>query len=188
LGSYEPLIWEEVEGLNHWISLTRVVSAVLEDRPESTELVVELEKPGDVRCRVRVLVGKREPYFTAQVLQISNIGKSSFALKGFYNYALPIPQDHVEVESMGGGVQDYFQQGAFWNDRDSGLVFGAISGQDARTSTSFWIDSDGYRHADCLRPIGVTLQPEEKWLAESDEPWVQLAGGTWPLPDFPYEP
>lgn len=200
LGSYNPLVWQEVGGQNLWTRTSQTlatqgrslgpvlvrldlvaqggdaaITAVNERGVQEQQRTAAL--PFEVSHRIVLYPGK--PWFLARLNYIRNLADRPLTLRGYFFYLNSAIGGDVRGDRPAGpGVPNYYGwAGAAWQDDDFGLVFGALPMHEA-LQASFWLDEGGGQHPDARRQLdpAVTLQPDQTYT-DPDQPWLLIYGG-----------
>ncbi|NSW58714.1 MAG: hypothetical protein HPY44_22100 [Armatimonadetes bacterium] len=203
LGTYNPLVWQEVSSQNLWV------------RTDSAKLDVEVGEVGAVihgtatggsgrpitavddqgrqeaqrsvaapfRVSHDIILPAKTNWFLARLDSIKcldSVDQRSFMLKGYFFYLNGLIGGSAEGDvpaSETHHVPNYYAlQGGAWQDDEAGLVFGTVPLSE-RITSQFWLSPDGGQHPDARRGLDfpVTLQPGTEWR-DSDQPWLLIYG------------
>ena len=207
LGSYNPLVWQEVNGQNQWVTTSSanvkltsvgpvrgIVYASAEggaSRPITTvddegTQEQQLAEPLSFRVAHHIVVYPSNRWFLARLDTIKNTSQRPLTLKGYFFYLNGAIGGSPDGDIPAGpGVPNYYAwAGAAWQDDEAGHVFGAVPLDDKLTA-QFWLDEGGGQHPDARRQLDepVVLQPGETYRDE-DRPWLLIYGGK--APDKPW--
>ena len=206
LGTYNPLVWQEVGGQNLWV---RTHAARLDVRQGPVGAVLHGVATGGVGRPITavnaegrheqqrseavgfevahdIIMPRDTPWFLARLDQITNTSDRPFLLKGYFFYLNGLIGGSAENDRPAGpDVPNYYAMtGGAWQDDEVGLVFGTVP-LDERIISNFWLSPGGGQHPDARRQLEepLLLGPGETYR-DADGPWLLIYGA--PLAQQPW--
>ena len=207
LGRYNPLVWQEVKGMDRWVQTDRFDRYALRKEKDRWLLDVTCSFGNDVpegtgdgipfQVTHRLTVYPGTTWFEASVVCVKNTAEVPLILKGVFFY-LPsaLGGDSFDDRPWGGDVRvpNYYKRlPGCWTD-PSGLFLGAGT-LNEKVSIHFWLDENGGQHPDARIILSepLSIPPGETWqgvpwesvfvYAGRGEPiWQKLKGCLEPLP------
>lgn len=198
LGTYNPLVWQEVGGQNLWVRTDAAqldvrqgpVGALLHGlatggvgRPitaVNTEGRHEQQRSEPVGFEVAhdIIVPRGTPWFLARLDCITNTSDRPLLLKGYFFYLNGLIGGSAEGDRPAGPeVPNYYAMtGGAWQDDEVGLVFGTVPLHDA-IAGRFWLSAAGGQHPDARRELQepLLLEPGETYR-DPHRPWLLIYG------------
>ena len=199
LGTYNPLIFQEVDGQNLWVKTSRCATSVdvgpvrarvrararggdappitaVDDRgaPEQQQAL-----PVPFEVTHTITVHPRTGWFLARLDRIRNISDRPLTLKGYFFYLNgTIGGDAQGDMPAGPDVPNYYDiVGGAWQDAEADLVYGAVP-LAQQITTRFWLDGAGGQHPDAHRQLDepVVIQPGDIYT-DPAQPSLLVYGG-----------
>jgi hypothetical protein len=204
LGSYNPLVWQEVGGQNQWTRATgapadaenarrvklgavRCVMDVTtrggEGRPitavdDQGKQEVQQARPPSFEVTHRLVIYPNVNWMQARLVSIKNTSDRALTINGYFFYLNGLLGGSADGDKPAGpDVPNYYSAaGSAWADANADLAYGALAMAPAIT-TNFWLDNGGAQHPDARAQLEtpVVLQPGETYR-DSREPWLLIYG------------
>jgi hypothetical protein len=206
LGSYNPLIWQEVDGQNQWVKadsgdlttggvpqislgpaacVVNVTTTGGSAKPittvdEAGKQQAQQARPVGFRISHQLLIPVGTNWFLARLNYVENISNRPLILKSYFFYLNGLVGGSAEDDHTAGvtDVPNYYSAaGGVWQDAKVGYAYGCWPLTSAIT-TNFWLDAGGSQHPDARRVLAdpVTLQPGQRYI-DADSPWLLVYGG-----------
>jgi len=201
LGSYNPLVWQDVDGQQQWVRASEGEAATYQIGPvcavvdivsrggdgqpitlvaEDGEQEQQRSRPIRFEVSHRVLMYPGRNWFLARLSYIKNLSDRPMTLKGYFFYL----NSMIGGDPAGDkpeGPEDvpmyYALAGGTWVDEGAGLLYGGLPTSGVIEGRC-WLDGGGGQHPDIRRhlPIPLVIEPGETYVDE-DEPWLLVFGG-----------
>lgn len=204
LGSYNPLVWQQVGGQSQWTRATgapddatrarqihlgpvRCVMDVASKGGEGKPITAvddqgrqeaQRAQPPSFEVTHRVVLYPNTNWLLARLVSIKNTSNRPLTLNGYFFYLNGLIGGSADDDKPAGpDVPNYYSaSGSAWADANAGLAYGALP-LGPGIVTNFWLDNGGGQHPDARVQLEtpVTLLPGESYR-DSREPWLLIYG------------